>query len=314
MNQRQSSERQLVAVIGRGVVPTDEPFIYADDLGLTRGDGCFDATVVFASTARGGASDSSDSADGPGAQGTHEREVLHLDRHIDRLGRSASALQLNGPEPREWADLVATALASRHAPTVESMLKLVLERGREDHDGGPVGYLTVTPLPDSSFAERRGIAVASMSGGRTADAFADAPWLLGGVKTIAYATNLAAKREAQSRGAADALFVSTDGYALEAPTAALIVRLGDELVTTPTGPTGVLASITAATLFEAAQAEGLTCTHRLMRMEEVHDSDGAWLVSSVRGIAPVQRLDDREVAYDDAWHQRITALAGFPPP
>ena len=285
---------QLVAVLGRGVLERDEPIAYADDLGLTRGDGCFDATLVFA------------------AEGDRRR-VLHLDPHVARLGRSAAALELECPPAQDWNDLVAEAVSHPSAPPEECMLKLVLSRGREDHGGGVLGYLTVTPLPESSFdARRRGLHVASMDRGTAADAYAKAPWLLGGVKTIAYAINLAAKREAEQRGAHEALFVSADGYALEAPTAALIVRHGDELVTTPTGPTGVLASVTIATTFEAAEKAGMYATHRLMRVSEVVDSDGAWLVSSVRGIAPIRSLDGKEVPFDAEFHERLTELAGFP--
>ena len=55
---------QLVAVLGRGVLERDEPIAHADDLGLTRGDGCFDATLVFAADAE-------------------PRRVLHLDPLLD---------------------------------------------------------------------------------------------------------------------------------------------------------------------------------------------------------------------------------------
>ncbi len=283
---------QLVAVIGRGVLDADEPLAYADDLGLTRGDGCFDATLVFAA------------GDGP-------RRVLHLDRHLDRLDASAAGLHLDGPAQGQWRSLLQEALAHPSVPESESMLKLVLERGREEHGGGYLAYLTITALPASSFAARSGIEVVTLARGQATDAFVDAPWLLGGIKTISYAVNMAAKREAASRGADDVLFVASDGYALEAPTAALITRFGDELVTTPTGPTGVLASITIATTFEAAAADGVRTSHRLVRPEEILGADGAWLVSSVRGVTPIRHLDGTELAYDAQWHARLTRLAGF---
>ena len=43
----------LVAVLGRGVVGSDEPLVTADDLGLTRGDGCFDSARVVTSASGG---------------------------------------------------------------------------------------------------------------------------------------------------------------------------------------------------------------------------------------------------------------------
>ena len=46
--------------------------------------------------------------------------------------------------------------------------------------------------------------------------------------------------------------------------------------------------------------------------QEVVDSDGAWLVSSVRGIAPIRSLDGKEVPFDAEFHERLTELAGFP--
>lgn len=301
-----STSAQLVAVLGSGdgstpdpqVLVRDEAIVHADDLGLTRGDGCFDATLIFAGDTSGSA--------GP-------RRVLHLDRHLARLARSAAGLGMECPPAAQWAALVEQALAHPQVPTAESMLKLVLTRGREEHPDGVLGYLTVTPLPAATIAARTdGIDVATMSRGMAADAFADAPWLLGGVKTISYAVNMAANREAVRRGATDVLFTSTDGFALEGPTSALIIRTGDQLSTTPTGATGVLASITIETLFEAAAADGFEVAHRLMRAEEVPAAQGAWLVSSVRGVAPIRRLDGQELPFDEETTARLGRLAGFP--
>ncbi len=298
---RDASPAQLVAVLRAGggparVLGADEPLVYADDLGLTRGDGCFDATLVCAV----------DPAGGP-------RRILHLDRHLARLARSAAALDLECPPEPEWRALVEQAVGHPLAPAGQAMLKLVLTRGREVHGGGVLAYLTVTALPEATLALRaHGVEAVTISRGMTSDAYADVPWLLGGVKTISYAMNMAAYREAARRGVSDAVFVSTDGFILEGPTSALVMRNGQWLTTTPVGATGVLASITADTMFEAAKADGFTVMHRLMRPDQVYSADGVWLVSSVRGVIPVRRLDGRELSVNAEMTGRLARLAGFP--
>ncbi|MEZ5201283.1 MAG: hypothetical protein R2742_08180 [Micropruina glycogenica] len=62
--------RQLVALLGRGVVPTGQPIATADDVGLVRGDGCFDAMRVL----------------GGGAHAV----VENLDDHLQRFEQSAA--------------------------------------------------------------------------------------------------------------------------------------------------------------------------------------------------------------------------------
>lgn len=289
---------QLVAQLGHGVIgpaSSDRPAVVsADDSGLTRGDGCFDATRVVTDL-----------------DGTSR--VEQLDAHLERLARSATALDLPDVDRPAWAALVAEALARWEIPG-EAVLKLVVTRGDESAPGAPTGLLTLTPLPPTTIEDRVGIPVVTLSRGHPADAFRDAPWLLGGVKSLSYAVCMAAKREAARRGARDALFVSTDGYALEAPTAALLVQHGRRLSTTPTEGTGVLASITAEVALDGARSAGLLPERRLMTPDEVVDSDGAWLVSSVRGVAPIDTLDGRAVPRDPDRDALVTRLAGFESP
>ena len=66
--------------------------------------------------------------------------------------------------------------------------------------------------------------------GLPAELRGDAPWLLGGAKTLSYAVNMASQRWAQPAGADDVLWVSTDGYALEAPTSTLVWLRGEHAV------------------------------------------------------------------------------------
>ncbi len=281
---------QLVAVLGRGVVAPDMPVIYADDAGLTRGDGCFDTCRVV----KDGAA-----------------RVLHLDRHLARFARSAELLELPTPDPQAWQELVATALGAWREPG-EASLKLILTRGPAHLPGTTTGLLLLTAV-DARAQERarRGLRVVTLSRGYRSDVFATAPWLLGGAKTLSYGVNVAAKRQATARGADDVVFISTDGYLLEGATSGLVVARGDHLVSVPTGATGVLESVTVATIRAAAEQAGWTTGEELLHPADLSGSRAAWLVSTVRGVCPILELDGTPLPQDGGLTARISGWAGF---
>jgi 4-amino-4-deoxychorismate lyase len=285
------SAAQVVAVLGRGVVRPGTPLLVADDLGLTRGDGCFDACRVVVS------------------DGTVR--VDHLDQHLARFARSAAAMELPTPDEAAWRELIDQALAAWTAAG-EAVLKLVLTRGPEFGDGGASGLLTITTAPDASRA-RRGVTAGTFSRGYPSDAFASSPWLLGGVKTLSYAVNVAAKREAARRGVDEVVFTSADGYLLEGPTSGLLVAADDQLWTTPLAGTGVLASVTIGVIMEAARAEGVRTRDALFRPDDLPDTDGAWLVSAIRGVLPVRELDGVPLPTNPDVSAKLAVAAGFEP-
>lgn len=277
----------LVAVLGRGVVDGDQAVLSGDDLGLTRGDGCFDATRLVV-----------------GDDGSSR--IDHLDAHLHRFARSAAALDLPPVDAAAWRTLIDEAVAAWDRPG-EAVLRVMLTRGRETGSGTAItGVLTIAPLDPSAMATARaGLDVISLSRGHPADAFLAAPWLLGGVKTLSYAINVAAGREAARRGADEALFVSTDGYALEAPRSALVWLRGDALQTTSLEGTGILASVTQAATFAAARASGVATSYDLIALEHLFAVDAAWLVSAGRGVAPISTLDGTPMATDETWTARL---------
>jgi 4-amino-4-deoxychorismate lyase len=279
---------QLVAVLGTGVVRPEHPVVTADDLGLTRGDGIFDATRVL--TDEGG-----------------HAVVEHLDRHLLRLARSAQVVELPAPDLAGLIALAEEALAAWTTPG-EAALKIVHTRGLEHANGGATTLLTIT---EAEPGRRRPLAVASMSRGYASNAFADAPWLLGGAKLLSYAIHTSARREAARRGADDALFVSSDGYALEGPTASLLWVTGGVLHTTPTGDTGILASVTIDLLREWAAAVDVRFEPELITLDGLHGVTGAWLASSVRGVCPIAALDGQQLQVSAEWTDRLASAAGF---
>jgi 4-amino-4-deoxychorismate lyase len=247
-----------VAVGGRGLVVPDEPVLLADDEALLRGRAAFETLRVY-----GG-------------------RPFRLAEHLARMRGSAERLRI--PWPGGFEELAAEALEAAREPDV--VLRLYLTPGREG-SGQQVRLALVSSLPpDLEERRERGIALISLLGVR-----AEAPWLLGGVKSTSYAVNMAAEAEARRRGADDAVFVRDDGVVLEGPVTNLWWRRGETL-RTPSLDLGILAGVTRAALIDAAAGdfaveEGAFPLDDLLGAEEVFTS------SSVREVMPVVSVDGR---------------------
>lgn len=278
----------LLAVLGTGVVDPSTPVVRADDAGVTRGDGCFEGIRVVTTP------------DGTAA-------AQKLDRHLARMTRSAAALGIPFDESA-WRELVAAACTGWTDPG-EAAMKLVLTRGVA---GTPTGFLTIVPLADDYPRQRRdGIRVVVLERGYAGDAFTDAPWLLGGVKTLSYAVNMAAQREAERRGADEALFVAADRTVLEAPTGSVVWAVARTLRTTALGATGILAGTTQQLLFDNARADGWRTGEDAVTLDDLHAADAVWITSSVRGPVEVVELDGKPRDRRPELHAEIARLSGF---
>jgi 4-amino-4-deoxychorismate lyase len=267
------------------LVPSGEPLLRADDLGVLRGDGVFETLHV-----RGG------------------RPFL-LAEHLARMARSAERLDLALPAVGRLEELAHAACAAWAADR-EGALRLVCTRGPED-GGEPTLYATVAGISGAIRTHRReGIRVATASLGVSADARGPAPWLLGGVKSLSYAPNMAAQRWAAAHGVDDVLYVSADGHVLEGPTATVVWRDGDVLATVP-DHTGILPGTTAAHLLSLCASAGLTPELRMATPDDLVAANGVWFASSVRGVVPFTELDGKTLTVDPVT-PRLRDLLGYP--
>jgi 4-amino-4-deoxychorismate lyase len=141
------------------------------------------------------------------------------------------------------------------------------------------------------------VRVVTLDRGIDSGASERAPWLLLGAKTLSYATNMAALREAHRRGADDAIFVTSDGIVLEGPTSTVVLRIGDRFVTPATG-SGILHGTTQMSLFQHLRAAGHDVGYDTVPVDAFTRADAAWLVSSVRLAAPIAAVDGAAFAVD----------------
>ncbi|MGZ0713045.1 aminodeoxychorismate lyase (plasmid) [Coraliomargarita sp. W4R53] len=253
------------------VIDPTAPALSVGELSTQRGDGIFESLGVI---------------DG------HPQE---LEAHLDRLAHSAQICDLPLPHREQWRQAVAAS--AQHTPRDgEGVIKLILSRGVE-HGPTPTAWVTSGSAPEFSRPRVEGIRVVTLDRGYGIDVPARAPWLLLGAKTLSYAVNMAALREAKRRGADDAIFVTSDGFVLEAPTASLVLRVGGRFVT-PAPNGGILRGTTQLSLFDHLEQQGCETAYEVVPVSLMAQADAAWLLSSIRLAAPITAVDGTSVAVD----------------
>lgn len=258
---------KMLALLDGTLADVAEPLIRADDLGVVRGDGVFDATLAIGGVAR------------------------EIDAHLARLARSAEMLELPAPDLagfRRAVDAILQSWAWDEDP--EAVLRLIYTRGPEGIVGQPSGWVIAAPLDEASKRQRaEGARVLVLDRGFEGPEIAALPWLLPGAKSLSYGINMAAKRWAVSHGADDVVFRSPSGKLLEGPTCSVVLDLDGMLVTPPLD--GILRSITVEELIAGGPGQGLTVAVRELTVADFERCRGAWLLSSGRIVTHVTHVD-----------------------
>jgi 4-amino-4-deoxychorismate lyase len=257
-----------LAVGGRGLVDPGEPVLHADDEAFLRGRAAFETIRVY------------------------DGRPFRLDEHFRRLAGSAERLGLAPVDIPAFRGLAGEALAA--SSERDAVLRLYLTPGRE---GGtyPTAIAMVSTLPpDLDERRARGLRMITVQLGIDPTVRADAPWLLGGVKSTSYAVNMAAESEARRREADDAIFLASGRIVLEGPVTNVWWRTGRDLFT-PALELGILAGVTRATLLESAAGLGYRTHEGAYPVEELTGAEEAFTSSSVREVMPAVELDGKRL-------------------
>ncbi len=273
------------------LIDPDTPIATATDLGLTRGDGVFETV------------------------GVHHGRMHDVEPHLDRLAQSAHLMDLPSPDLATFRMAITLAVnelldTMSHVP-VTALCKVVYTRGEEAAasapPGRPLGFAMAYDFPDPTEARRSGTSAVSLSRGYPLGIGADAPWLTIGAKTLSYSVNMAALRHASTLGAEEVLFITTDGYVLEAPRSTLLMRRG-EVITTPAVEGGLLHGTAQRAAFEAFESLGLRCEYRHIHRDELASADALWLADSGFLLRPLHTLDGKRYVVDEQLTQSAITL------
>jgi branched-chain amino acid aminotransferase len=231
--------RELASVDGT-ISPTAEAVVPLKDDGLYRGDGAFEVIRLYEGT------------------------PFALPDHLDRLERSASAIELEFDRTTLEREIKALL---KELGDADGQLRLIVTRGGR--------RLAMTePIPPHADT----ISIATITYCPTV--------ILNGVKSLSYAANMQATRLAKARGAEEAVLVQPDGIVLEPPTSAIFWVSPQGSLRTPALDNGVLESITRDRLVKALDVE-----EGAWPVADLRSAKEAFLASTTREIQAVATID-----------------------
>jgi branched-chain amino acid aminotransferase len=225
----------------------------------------------------------------------HAGTVFRLGQHLERLARSAALLGFE--QVPDAASLAADVRDVLEANGLEdARVRLTLSRGM----GRPGDYVGVEGSPTRVVSASRfsGLDPALYASGvRAAIAARRAvpPECLDpAVKTTSRIVSVLARREAQVRGAYEALFLDAAGHLTEG-TASNLFLVASGTLRTPSSASGALPGVTRAAVLEAAAAAGLPIAEDAVPVSALETADELFLTNTSWEVLPVVEVDGRPI-------------------
>lgn len=243
------------------VLPAGEARLSILDHGLLYGDGLFETMRV---------------ADGRG---------LRAAAHLERLERSARQIELSLPWDRGTLLRAIQETVSANGAD-EAALRLTVTRG----EGPPVPDPSACASP-SFFITLRERPVPRTSGITACFAGTHPQTFIPGVKSLSYQPFERARADARRRGFDEALLCAGP-QVVEGATTNLFTVADGELLTPPLA-SGCLPGIGRQGVLEIAVALGIPLRETALAQERLRHCPEIFLTSSVAGVLPVIRLEDR---------------------
>jgi branched-chain amino acid aminotransferase len=237
--------------------------------------------------------------------------VFEVGRHLRRLRDSCDALLI----PLQYKDEAladATVDLLRRNELSDARLRLTVTRGaaRQDPLHGltlsPNVFLTAAPLePYPAEYYERGLTVVLLDEQKLN------PYdLAAGHKTLNYFSRLAALREANRRGAGEALWFNVHNY-LESGSITNVFVVKDGVIVTPPTPADLhdpavaantayprscaLPGVTRSVVLDLARGAGIETRTESIDVNRILGADEVFLTNSVMGVMPVCRLERKAV-------------------
>lgn len=221
--------------------------------------------------------------------------VFRLKEHIDRLYRSADAIELKIPMTKAEAT-DATVRALKENKLKDAYIRFVVTRGVGDLGLDPrkCPKATVFIIADKISLYPKEL---YLNGLRiiTAKTQRNSPRALDGrIKSLNYLNNILGKIDAIKAGTEEAIMLTHDGYVAEC-TGDNIFIVKDGVLMTPPTDIGALEGVTRGAVIDIAGVVNMPCREKMLKMEDVYAADEVFLTGTAAEIIPVVDIDGRRI-------------------
>lgn len=213
---------------------------------------------------------------------TYGGKPFHLDRHLERLRRSAELIDLEFPWTQDELKAIVTETIDRN-DHAESNVRIVVTGGVSDDfitpKGQPRLMVMVTParqLPESWYTDGAKILIEPTER------------YMPGAKSLNYIPAIRALKRAQAVGAIEAVYMDRKNRVLEGTTTNIFAFFGDRLVTPSED---ILPGITRGVVLELAEPM-YEIEIRDLHIDELLRADEVFITASNKQVVPIVQVDD----------------------
>jgi len=254
------------------LVEDGQALISAFDRGFLFGDGIFESMRVLSG------------------------RIFRLDRHLERLRRSALLIGLDLPD--DGAGIATAAIEVIRANGLgDARLRVTVTRGPGrpgdylDAPGPPTVVVAAHPFAGLEAAlHEKGVRVVLSKRPQVPAEVLDPA-----IKSISRLSSVLARREARDRGAFEALLRDADGHLTEGTVSNIFIAEEGRL-RTPATPAGCLPGVTRQAVIELARGIGLEVAEERLPVGALRAATELFLTNSSWDVLPVVAIDDRTVA------------------
>jgi branched-chain amino acid aminotransferase len=253
-------------------LPQSEAKISVFDHGLLYGDGVFEGIRAY------------------------NGRIFKLERHVDRMFRSAHAIHLTIPHTREeFANLIREAC--RRNGMKNGYIRPVITRGPGDLGLDPrkckrgASVIIITANWDSLYdagVYERGLRLITAAVRRVPPQS-----LSPSIKSLNYLNQILARIHGNESGADEVLLLDMQGYVSEASADNVFVVRDGKVLTPPTSTN--LPGVTRETVLELCQKLGYPAAEALFTLFEVYTADECFITGTAAEVGPVVQVDGRKV-------------------